>query len=84
MDSGVFFHPERERGPAKADREARAKAICARCPVRDPCRRHALAAEEPYGVWGGLTEAERDEIVRRHRRRPALDDAATTNGALLG
>jgi WhiB family transcriptional regulator, redox-sensing transcriptional regulator len=89
MDSAFFFHPERERGPAKADREARAKEICARCPVLEPCRRHALAAEEPYGVWGGLTEAERDDMVRRQRRRPTVGDVAganggTTNGALLG
>jgi WhiB family redox-sensing transcriptional regulator len=25
----------------------------------EPCRRHALAAGEPYGIWGGLSEAER-------------------------
>jgi WhiB family redox-sensing transcriptional regulator len=68
MDSAFFFHPEGERGPAKYNREARAKEVCARCPVIEQCRRHALAAEEPYGVWGGLSEAERDEIIRGHAR----------------
>jgi WhiB family redox-sensing transcriptional regulator len=37
--------------------------------VLEPCRRHALAVQEPYGVWGGLSEAERDEIVRGRTRR---------------
>jgi WhiB family redox-sensing transcriptional regulator len=32
---------------------ARAKAICADCPVREPCFENALARHEPYGVWGG-------------------------------
>ena len=69
MDSGFFFHPEGERGPARANREARAKQICLSCPVLEQCRRHALAVQEPYGVWGGLSEAERDEIVRGRTRR---------------
>ena len=50
MDSGFFFHPENERGPARALRETRAKEVCRRCPVLEECRRHALAAHEPYGV----------------------------------
>ncbi len=69
MDSGFFFHPEGERGPARANREARAKQICGTCPVLEQCRRHALAVHEPYGVWGGLSEAERDEIIRGRTRR---------------
>jgi WhiB family transcriptional regulator, redox-sensing transcriptional regulator len=73
LDSSLFFHPERERGPAKTAREMRAKQICGGCPVVEPCRRHALAIQEPYGVWGGLTESERDEIVRRHKRQPLVD-----------
>jgi len=68
MDSAFFFHPEGERGPARAHREARAKEVCRRCPVLEQCRRHALSAHEPYGVWGGLSESERDEILRGRRR----------------
>jgi WhiB family redox-sensing transcriptional regulator len=59
MDSAFFFHPDGERGPARASRERRAKAVCESCPVMEPCRRHALAAGEPYGIWGGLSESER-------------------------
>src|SRR4051812_906895 len=72
MDSGFFFHPENERGPARALRETRAKEVCRRCPVIEECRRHALAAHEPYGVWGGLSESERDEIIRGRTRRLQL------------
>ena len=64
MDSEVFFLPERERGPAKAARETRAKAVCQTCPVLQQCRVHSLTVREPYGVWGGLTEAERSEQIR--------------------
>ncbi len=31
----------------------RAKAICAECPVRQPCLEGAHRRREPYGVWGG-------------------------------
>jgi WhiB family redox-sensing transcriptional regulator len=68
MDNALFFHPENERGPARAEREARAKQICGGCLVLDRCRTHALAVHEPYGVWGGLSESERDEIVRAQDR----------------
>lgn len=63
VDPEDFFSPEAERGVPKARREAAAKALCARCPVIEQCREHALAVREPYGVWGGLTEAERRQIL---------------------
>jgi WhiB family redox-sensing transcriptional regulator len=61
-DPNIFFHPEGERGPARANREAAAKAVCAACPVKVQCAAHALAVREPYGVWGGLSEDEREAI----------------------
>ena len=63
VDSELFFHPEGERGPSRSNREASAKALCARCPVIDACRQAALSAREPYGVWGGLSEHEREDIL---------------------
>jgi WhiB family transcriptional regulator, redox-sensing transcriptional regulator len=74
MDSGFFFHPEGERGPARANREARAKQICQGCAVLEQCRRHALAVHEPYGVWGGLSESERDAIIRDRERTLRIPD----------
>ncbi len=71
VDSSVFFHPDGERGRARAQREARAKEMCRECPVLRQCRSHALAVNEPYGIWGGLSETERDALARRSRRRLA-------------
>ena len=71
--STVFFHPEGERGPARRNRDAAAQAVCATCPVIRQCREHALRVREPYGVWGGLTEDDRERIYaeERSRRLPA-------------
>lgn len=69
MNSAVFFHPEAERGPARAARIGRAKQVCRGCPVLEQCRRHALSVEEPYGVWGGLSESERHDLLTRRGRR---------------
>ena len=62
-DTALFFPPDGERGQQRSIREATAKALCARCPVRLACRAHALAVHEPYGVWGGLSESERSLLV---------------------
>jgi hypothetical protein len=71
VDSSLFFHPEGERGAARSAREAAAKEVCMRCPVRAECATHALAVREPYGVWGGLTEDEREAMMGRSRNRSA-------------
>jgi|GEM_PF-1609025 len=62
-DPELFFSPDSERGAKRRAREEVAKSYCARCPVLEHCRAHALAVREPYGVWGGLTPAERDALV---------------------
>jgi len=67
-DSSLFFHTDNERGSARERRETRAKAICQTCPVLAQCRKHALAVQEPYGIWGGLGEIERRELFLRERR----------------
>ncbi len=54
-----FPPPSPERRRDKEDREARAKAICMACPVREPCQDFAIRNREPHGIWGGLTEMER-------------------------
>jgi WhiB family redox-sensing transcriptional regulator len=63
----VFFHPEGERGSKRRTRASAAKEICLTCPVLKQCRSHALAVREPYGVWGGLTEDERETVYARDR-----------------
>ena len=56
-DPDIFF-PVSAVGPGH-DEVARAKAICARCPVRRQCLQFALATRQAHGVWGGTTEEER-------------------------
>ena len=59
-----FFHPEGERGSSRVTRDQAAKAVCSVCPVLAQCARHALAVREPYGVWGGMSEDEREAIYQ--------------------
>lgn len=69
MNSDVFFHPDGERGRARLNREMRAKMVCRSCPVMEQCRQHALNVAEPYGVWGGLSESERAQLLSSAARR---------------
>jgi WhiB family redox-sensing transcriptional regulator len=59
-DPGLFFGPDYELPEARTEREAKAMAYCAVCPVRDQCLDAARARGERYGIWGGIDlEAER-------------------------
>ena len=50
---------------------ARAKQICATCPVIAECLEGALERREPWGVWGGeLIENGRVVVNKRPRGRP--------------
>lgn len=69
LPSEMFFHPDGERGPSRRNRENSAKAICASCPVIQQCRAHALTVQEPYGIWGGLSEEERLYILENTERK---------------
>lgn len=63
--AAVFFPPPRpERKDEKLERETRAKAICAECSVREDCLRYALDIREPHGIWGGLNESERKQLLQ--------------------
>jgi len=62
----MFFHFDGERGSSRRRRESAAKAVCATCPVLAECRSHALAVPELYGVWGGLGEEERANLISKH------------------
>lgn len=72
LDSDIFYHPDGERGMARERRVLNAKAICAACPVLTQCRDHALKSREPFGVWGGLSEEERQMIYARVDRNKRL------------
>ena len=57
-----FFFPE----PGSSVREA--KRICGMCEMRSACLEYALANDERFGVWGGLSEKERLAIRRVENR----------------
>lgn len=43
----------------------KAKAICSGCAVRVECLTYAVEQNEPDGIWGGRTTAERRRLRRR-------------------
>lgn len=46
-----------------------ARELCAICPVRQDCLDLAIANDEQYGFWGGMTTHER--VWEKRRRRVA-------------
>ncbi|MBX9392226.1 WhiB family transcriptional regulator [Streptomyces sp. TRM72054] len=61
-DTDVWFpHPTNHR-----DVQA-AKQGCFSCPVMFQCAQYALSSRIPDGVWGGLSEGQRNNIHKKHR-----------------
>jgi len=50
--------------PEKGGSTREAKRICMGCEVRDKCLEYALANDERFGIWGGLSERERRRLKR--------------------
>lgn len=53
-----FFFP----APGSSTREA--KLLCGACEGREACLSYALDNDERFGVWGGLSEKERQRLRR--------------------
>ena len=51
--------------PEKGGSTRDAKKICTSCEVRSECLDYALANDERFGIWGGLSERERRKLRRR-------------------
>lgn len=64
-----LWHPLSERATHQI---ARAKSICRGCPIQGSCLQHATRHAET-GIWGGLTEAERDQLVRTRGESPMTE-----------
>jgi WhiB family redox-sensing transcriptional regulator len=67
-DPDLFFPLPRDESETLLQIEA-AKAYCRTCPVAKECLAHALG-NGSVGIWGGLTDAERDAL-RRSRTEKA-------------
>lgn len=50
--------------PEKGGSTREAKKICTGCEVKVECLEYALANDERFGIWGGLSERERRRIKR--------------------
>jgi WhiB family redox-sensing transcriptional regulator len=50
--------------PEKGGSTREAKRICLGCEVKDQCLDYALAHDERFGIWGGLSERERRRLKR--------------------
>ncbi|WP_137122197.1 WhiB family transcriptional regulator [Segeticoccus rhizosphaerae] len=57
-DPEAFFP---EKGGSTRD----AKKVCVGCEVRAECLEYALAHDERFGIWGGLSERERRKLKKR-------------------
>lgn len=64
-DPELFFPVA--RGNASQKYVKLATNICHECPVRVDCLKWALEHHEMDGIWGGMTESQRESIRRRNR-----------------
>jgi WhiB family transcriptional regulator, redox-sensing transcriptional regulator len=51
--------------PEKGGSTREAKKVCLACDVRGECLEYALAHDERFGIWGGLSERERRKLKKR-------------------
>ncbi len=50
--------------PEKGGSTREAKRVCQSCEVQVECLEYALAHDERFGIWGGLSERERRRLKR--------------------
>ena len=85
-DPETFF-PHSD-GIRSAGQIARARSICAECPVQTKCLSFALRANVEYGIWAGTTPRERVRMRRkadipRQRRSLVVVRPKNRNAVLL-
>lgn len=66
-DPELFFPLVSHRRGGTSRVTKRAKAICSRCPVAGACLRYAIEADVRFGIWGGLSEREREKLTGKRR-----------------
>lgn len=66
-----IFYPDGRDSSAKPIIE-QARGYCGSCEIKDDCLRDALARDEEWGIWGGMTERERKALRRRGNAGSAI------------
>lgn len=56
---------ERPWYPERGESNRVAVRVCEGCPVKQACLEYALVTQEPYGIWGGVTEVSRRRMLRK-------------------
>jgi WhiB family transcriptional regulator, redox-sensing transcriptional regulator len=51
--------------PEKGGSTREAKKVCTGCDVKGDCLEYALAHDERFGIWGGLSERERRRLKKQ-------------------
>lgn len=64
----LFFHTVRDRRSI-----AEAKRMCATCPVKKDCFTYAIDNQITFGIWGGLTDKERQPWLKKLSQRLDYD-----------
>lgn len=67
MNRNIFF-PEYEFLT-----DAAALAACGRCSVKAECLEYAIRTHQEFGIWGGLTESQRQAIDTTRSRAKCPD-----------
>lgn len=68
-DPDAFF-------PETGETASPAKKVCDSCKVAEQCLEYALANDEAFGVWGGLSAKERRRLVKKAAKELAEQKAA--------
>jgi len=64
MDIRLFY-------PSAGNNSTRARKVCSRCGVRSSCLEYAIEQKEFYGIWGGVSESRRRELIQARHGRSA-------------
>jgi WhiB family redox-sensing transcriptional regulator len=79
-DPDIFFSDENEEYDHK--KVAYAKLVCRGCEIKNDCFLLAIEMGNPVGIYGGLTEKERNRKVKstpRVRRKPTVSISQEAN-----
>lgn len=66
MDGDLWF-PSSDNMRLRQFQTVAAKAICAECPVKEPCLHYGIANDED-GIWGGLAQGPRRRLALQMSR----------------